>query len=231
MELMPLRFMIDIETLSTRPNAHILSIGMVTITPLLTEPDEKLNQSFYSVVSPIQDRHIDPITVQWWMQDPQREFFPEQKTANSPLTEVLYSLNSVVRRIVAYYGKTFKGDDVEFWAKGTDFDYKILAEAHESLGIEIPWKYNSIRDCRTLFKRFPEVNKDLVNPYAHSAFWDAKFQALQLINVLRHIETLEDATRRYLHGDKESNISTGSSDASGGNQQTSRTGETPGSIN
>jgi hypothetical protein len=182
----PVRFMFDIETLSTRPDALILSLGVVVI-------DSALETNYTVVAPPLwwyktinresqKHRHIDVGTVEFWLDI--ADTYPRAQSNSMMLTDVLYSLNSWLTIVAAYLKVPLT--ECEFWAKGTDFDFVILKDAYSSLGIPIPWQYNSIRDLRTVLKRTPkmvytpkEENKEL-----HNALGDAKFQAMQLIQVL-----------------------------------------------
>ncbi len=63
------QIMIDIETLSTEPNAAILSIGAV----LFSVEQKKIIRTFtinIKMESSINYGHISPETVQWWMEQP-----------------------------------------------------------------------------------------------------------------------------------------------------------------
>jgi exodeoxyribonuclease VIII len=72
--------MIDIETLSTGPDAMIMTIAAQAFDPISTGWPER---HFYARVSPESQprRHIDDSTVEWWAKqgpEAQREVFEEQ---------------------------------------------------------------------------------------------------------------------------------------------------------
>jgi hypothetical protein len=173
-----MNIMIDIETLSTVPFSHILSIGACVT-------GYEADCTFYNVPSPIQNRHIDPKTVTFWMSQG-AELFPPQTVDNPPLRECLLNLNAWIRIMCIKFGVGYQGDDCVIWCKGTDFDVAILKDAYESLGVEIPWKYNAVRDLRTLIKVFPGIVKP-VNPNPHNALEDAKSQSQHLQVILKFI--------------------------------------------
>lgn len=182
------RVMVDIETLSTRVDAHILSVGAVGITPDLNLHPEEL---FYVICEGTQDRHIDLKTVEWWMKQP-KEAFPFSSKAGAQLKDSLVWFDSWIRSLSKKYEVEFCGNNVEIWCKGTDFDVAILAHAYNQFNFPVPWKYNAVRDLRTLAKEFPEILKTKEIP-SHNALDDAKQQAYWLIEILRRIKNLKES--------------------------------------
>jgi len=174
--------MVDIETLGTKPNTVILSIGAVYISPELL-----VSHEFYRIIERKQsqaDRHIDIDTLEWWMQKENIDKYPKTDTQSPFLSEALYQFNVWFEKVSSTNNIT--ANSIEFWAKGTDFDFTILRNAYEGRGLKIPWVYNTMRDLRTVLKRTPKTaytpKED--NPELHNALGDAKFQARQLIEVL-----------------------------------------------
>ncbi len=155
--------MIDIETLSTQPNATILSIGACPVFP-----EEHLDLAdFYHEIHPNQRRHIETKTISWWMDQPTKP----PMNGISLLSESLWALRSwIVHR---FY------EDPIIWANGTDFDITVLSDAYRDLGVGVvPWKYNNVRDFRTVSKLFPIEMSD--SDSKHNALADAKWQAAKL---------------------------------------------------
>lgn len=155
--------MVDIETLDTKPSAIILSIGAclipVTTCQFYAECDE--NQP---------DRTYSQSTIEWWAQQS-----PGLKpNGTQPLIDVL----SMFGRWIAQ----LPGEPI-VWAKGIDFDCAILADAYRQYGLPLPWKYNAVRDFRTLKKVCP-IGADLVPTLSHNALADAKHQAEWLEHIL-----------------------------------------------
>lgn len=182
------RVMVDIETLSLRSDAVILSFGAVWITPdlqiLFGAP---FSDKFYAVIERAKSqegRHIDVNTVEWWMG---QNNYPATHAHSWSLPEALTEFSDWFELKCAEFKVAAAA--VEVWAKGTDFDIAILRDAYASLGIAIPWGYNSVRDLRTLLKttNIPYTPKEL-NPEMHNALGDAKFQAQQLVEVLSGVK-------------------------------------------
>lgn len=129
-----MNIMVDIETLSTEPNACILSIGAVRF-----DEEGLIYCEFYKNIIPQNNRHIDVDTVEWWFNYP--EAYSELKKDRWYLKEALYSLGRFI----------CKGDMV--WAKSPSFDLAILKNAYKEYGIVIPWDFRNERDVRTAEKR------------------------------------------------------------------------------
>ena len=66
------------------------------------------------------------------------------------------------------------------WAKGVDFDIRLLRQAYEKCAVDVPWSFREPSDCRTLLKLFPVPS----SPPNHYALDDAVGQALALSKVL-----------------------------------------------
>ena len=136
--------MIDIETLSTKPNATILNIAAQAFDPFSTTFYE---QQFYTRVdTEDQDgRDIDDGTMEWWAKqgaDAQEEAFGEDnrmllKESLEQLTKICWNADRI-------------------WANGIAFDMTILEDAYKSFGMPIPWQYYKVCDARTVYKMNPD---------------------------------------------------------------------------
>ena len=155
--------MVDLETYDTKPTAVILSIGAVVITaPQLT---------FYRELDPTTQvfRTVSESTKEWWSKQPM------------PIPIGTHSLYAALMEF-SYWLADFK-TEVILWCKGTDFDAAILADAYRVLFTPLPWKYNNVRDCRTVFKIAEWEPKKA----AHNALQDAKDQADDLLGALNRL--------------------------------------------
>lgn len=159
--------MIDIETFDTAATAVILSIGAVRMDmeSLSVIPD----QVFYVEVDAQKQvqlgRTRSKDTIDWWLQQGGCPCKGE--------VELLFALQNLADWIEP---------DTEIWCKGTDFDTQILGNAYKQLYLQVPWKYNAVRDCRTIFKTF-KIDWPTAN--THNALEDAKNQATQLMDILK----------------------------------------------
>jgi len=84
-------------------------------------------------------------------------------------------------------GWIYQADEVEIYCKGSDFDIPILSSLVASIDLKLPWKYDMVRDLRTIAKRAGVSSHDITPPkdfVKHSAYSDCKFQILLYAAVL-----------------------------------------------
>jgi DNA polymerase III epsilon subunit-like protein len=165
---------LDLETLSTRSNAAIVSIGAVAIENL------EIVDEFYVNVDAKTCKeaglHIDPLTVEWWAQ--------QDMEARQALTVDPLPLDEAIDKFVTF----FKEGNI--WGMGANFDVVIMENAMTLSGWnsnrdareKYPWKFWDIYCLRTLMnvldKRLPKANN-------HNALDDAKAEADMLIEILK----------------------------------------------
>lgn len=184
--------MIDIETLSTKSDAAVLSIGLAAFD------DQRVVDTHGIAIKAEQVfGTIDVDTVRWWMR--------QTNAASS------YSMNGEIHQSAAWVQfDSFLQKHLhitgEVWAKGPQFDCVILGEWLKGLkarnlvasGARMPWKYSQERDVRTLQNealRAGCVIPDNWTGTAHNPVDDAANQARQVI-ALRN--ALKAATTRGL---------------------------------
>jgi hypothetical protein len=160
--------MLDLETLSTRPNAVILSLGAVKFDPYSTriDVDEGINVRIDVDEQTELGRHVQQETIDWWATQPkevQEEAFGESQRIS--LAELIKRLN-----------KFLVGAD-NIWCQGPVFDIAILEDLYRQLGIPTPWQFWQIRDSRTLFGVHGDP-RDRNREGAHNALVDCCYQAI-----------------------------------------------------
>jgi len=163
--------MIDIETISTAPNAAILSIGAVKFTFENGLGDEFLvNIDPKSSVS--RGLHVDKDTVEWWKTQP-KEARDAWKIDPQPL-EV------AINRLIDFVGKDKKQ---LLWCQGLSFDFPIIKSSCKSCDIAWPTPYWQEMDSRTIFTLLGIRNDKIrkTQDGNHTALADAKSQTLSLI--------------------------------------------------
>lgn len=142
--------MIDVETLSTRPDAVVLSIGARKFTldeangfPVFGDP--------FLVIPSITEqialgRHVDMETVAWWQQQSSEAKAHWRDASDSCISESIGNINNFFWDV----------DPVNLvWAHGTDFDIPILKSLFGI--VKLPWKYNAVRDARTVYRLLPRL--------------------------------------------------------------------------
>lgn len=130
---------IDLETLSTRSNAVIVTIAAVKFN-FLGDDVEKFSLNVNPREGKALGLHISKETVDWW-----RLQRPEATKAwmNSQV-----GLGDALDQLDAFCGGK---KDTHYWSLGTNFDFPILESSYEVLDRKEPWKYWNIHDMRTAY--------------------------------------------------------------------------------
>jgi hypothetical protein len=173
--------MLDLETLSTQPNAAIIAIGAARLYS---------DDTFYKVIDCNSlkmydpDAHIDPNTVLWW--------FGQSETARKEIyigNESRPSLWSVLNDFLGWLSEcSANNHKILIWGNGAAMDNVILRSAYNRrLGINTPWPYRNDRCYRTIKGLYPDLKLSHENDNAHNALEDAKYQA-------RHLEYISDTS-------------------------------------
>lgn len=166
--------MLDLETMSTRPDAAILAIGAVKFD--LTG----LKDEFYEVVSLKSSMdlglRIEAHSILWWMQqdDEARNAFKR------PVVSLPLALSS-------FDGFFTIGRDPVIWGNGSDFDNVILANAYRVINKNPPWDYRNNRCYRSARNAYPNVLRQDKGT-KHNALDDARNQARHLLSIIRHTD-------------------------------------------
>lgn len=164
--------MIDLETMGTKPDAPILTIGAVFFDP----DANQLGEQFYVCVDLQSNfdngRQPSADTLKWWFgqgADAQQELFNSMEAM--PLLAALVDFSEFCAK---------GGGGVTPWSNGLNFDVALLENALDSAGLDIPWKFWNLMDVRTIKK----LAENKVNVYdfpfegtKHNALHDAIHQA------------------------------------------------------
>lgn len=173
-----MHIMIDLETVSTRPDAAIIQIGAVLFEP--ANGGKILNDKPFNRYTLLQDGMgaIDASTFAWWLQQ------PHAAKVGKKLDEEGVLLGDALADFVKWPEEAagLKWDDIGgIWAKPSNFDIAILHTAFAKHGVNQPWAHRITRCARTLFASAggePEI--DWTGLVAHDAFDDALGQAMQV---------------------------------------------------
>jgi 3' exoribonuclease, RNase T-like len=171
--------MIDLETLSTRFDAAIISIGVA-----IFDDNMIVDTAGWALDPKSVHGHIDPKTVMWWMgqEDAAREFSFTGKFLASTAGFELKTLLA-------------KHDVKEVWSKDPHFDHVILQSWWERVGTaehynlgEFPYHYRAPRSFRTLEAEalragFTNAEWEEWNFVAHNPVDDAVTQARAVIKM------------------------------------------------
>lgn len=172
--------MIDLETLSTSPNAVVTQIGVALFSPdrkgvhhtlqLQLDPDEQIRAG----------RQVSWSTVKWWLSqgDEAREAMHQPPTGTSAVAPTLLRLNEF---LLPYKPK-------RVWAYGAAFDFPILKTLYDGmenatcLPLPVPWTYRQEMCLRTAVQFSTVQRPDAPGrpSVAHRAIDDAVNQAMWL---------------------------------------------------
>lgn len=169
-------FMVDLETLATTPDAHILSIGACDIN----NPDVYF---YHTVEGRDQNRETNFSTIKWWLKQ------SKEAIASATSREYVLSLPSMLMELSAW----IKGHGfTHVWSHGSVFDVIILENAMRQYQYSIPWNFWDIRDTRTLFDMAYRITGKTFKPVRegiyHNALDDARFQAAWVRNIREVLE-------------------------------------------
>lgn len=172
--------MIDLETLSTTPDAAILSIGAVKFDPFGDELKKADMDSFYVRVDLDScdklNLAISDSTIEWWSKQSQEA----QDEAFNPAgrIDVVDAMNQLYK---------FCWGAKRVWSNGSGFDIIILETVFRKIEKAYPWSYWAVRDCRTIYDLGINANRPPV--LKHHALEDAWNQAVGVQNVCRELRT------------------------------------------
>jgi len=160
--------MIDLETMGTRPDAPIVSIGAVAFN------GAGIGNEFYRNVdlktSVAGGGVIDPDTLMWWLQQSD-EARAALMVADTALT---YALDDLAKWM------PIGVDGV--WGNGASFDNVIMSESYIRAGIARPWPFWKDKCYRTVKGMYPDVALERSGTH-HNALDDARTQAEHLIAI------------------------------------------------
>lgn len=158
--------MLDTETLSTRPEATILTFGACKFSPY---KEHDIVDGIYSRINVDEQialgSHIDDETIAWW-----------GKQADDVREEALGDDNRIsLEQFTQELNRFLVGVD-NIWAQGPVFDIVILENLYRRLGKPCPWQFWQIRDSRTLLSSLGDP-REKNKAGLHNALEDAVSQA------------------------------------------------------
>lgn len=169
--------MIDLETLSTRPNAVILSLGAVKFDPFSERIDAENGLDMRVDVDQQTQlgRDVQESTLEWWSRQP-AEVRDDALSDHGRI-----DLNSFVKNL----NRFLVGVD-NIWCQGPVFDIVILENLYAQLEQPVPWQYWQIRDSRTLFGVHGDP-RDRLRNLAHNALMDCVYQAIGVQQIFQRL--------------------------------------------
>ena len=159
--------MLDIETMSDRSNAALVSMAAVEFNLATGET----GREFYKVID-LQScldagLTVNAGTIYWWLQksDEARKRICEN---GEHIQKVLVDFNRWMQDCV---------DKARIWGNAARFDIGILEDAYKACYFDIPWYFRSEMDVRTLVSFAPEIKANmLLDGIHHNPIDDCKHQ-------------------------------------------------------
>lgn len=133
--------MVDLETLSTRMDAHILTIGAIAFDPVTFAIKDTFYERIDHKSCETIGLHKCDNTLRFWKSQP-KNVYDEAFNAGErkPISDVM-------KAFVQFWNKN---SGHEFWCNGANFDEPILSTIFDKLSMEKPWKFWNVRCLRTL---------------------------------------------------------------------------------
>jgi exodeoxyribonuclease VIII len=166
--------MLDLETLSSAPDAAIVAIGACTFA--IDDPNfirSTLSVAIDARSSQHMGGRIDGDTVSWWLGQPER--------ARSALLTDRKKISDALLDFVGWVKRQSAAPRI--WGNGATFDNVILRQTFERANIDAPWSHRDDRCYRTLKNLRPDIE---FVPYGthHNALDDAFAQASHAERIL-----------------------------------------------
>lgn len=166
---MPRHIMIDMETLDTAPSTVILTIGAVAFDPKGVGMIETLDlRPTMEEQTEQYNRTISDATMDWW-----------SKQSPDAIEEAMGDRDRISYREAMEKLYKFCWNCDKVWANGSIFDIAVAESAFRDLGMQFPWQFWNIRDCRTIYDLAGVSLKDpkYGTKTTHKAVEDAVHQA------------------------------------------------------
>ena len=173
--------MIDIETLGTKPNAVILSVGAIKFDPFNSnEPHDGKHWRLDVDAQTEIDREVNEDTLAWWAkQDPEIQEDAFGESGRTDVYQFMKELNGWLTGCEAV------------WCQGPQFDMVILENLFTQFNHHKGWAFWQIMDCRTIFNMMPMDPRKAIQQNLHSADADAYYQAVCVQQTYKHFTVLE----------------------------------------
>lgn len=179
--------MIDLETMSTAPDAAIVAIGAVQM-----DVETGVGSTFYRVID-LQSAldyggRLDASTIMRWMRQ------SDAARAAIQGTPPLAHLAAMLRDLRQWMADIGPLDERRVWGNGAGFDLPILSSASRRLGQDTPlWHHWNERCYRTLKNLHRQIPAGERIGTLHNALDDALHQAHHWVVIMRAMYVCEVA--------------------------------------
>lgn len=154
---------VDLETLSSKPNAAIIAIAA---RPFEFGSSEEIQDSLQVTVNAtscaMYGLNFEMETVKWWSKNEQNAVF--KRGLDVSVDVAITKFRDFVKR----EKEKFKADELRIWCQGTDFDIPILKNIFGLVLCDsVPWSHTNVRDSRTyIFEGMRLLYPNIDDPYS-----------------------------------------------------------------
>lgn len=181
--------MIDLETLSTSPNAAVLTIGAIKFDPFNNELENPSCEKFYVKVDidSCDELELDVSndTLDWWSK--QSKEAQEEAFSTEGRIHIREAFNKFYK---------FCWGAKRVWSHGAAFDTVICENIFRKLNKAVPWSFWEVRDTRTLFDLGIDPQRPPV--LKHHALEDAWNQTVGVQNVFQRLSSSRQYNGNFL---------------------------------
>lgn len=180
-----MHLMIDLETLSLKPNCVVTQIGYVLFDEVGQHGSFHLRPNAAEQID--RGRSVSFDTFSWWLMQSEDA---RKSMAKDGQDLMLDCLNNFINDIEMCAGWS---NVKQVWSNGLLFDVNIMEDLFFMYGIKTPWHYRAPRDVKTLCYLIPgfEMTKPTV---AHDANSDAFAQAISVQRAMARIKIVDEET-------------------------------------
>ena len=187
--------MIDLETLSTRASAVVVSLGAIVFNMRDEITNTQVISTYYEEFA-IQEQidkgcKVDESTIRWWME--------KDIVVRKIMTDNGYRRCDVKNGLARFsvWVERFNSEVKRIWSHGEAFDLAILPELYAQYNVPCRLDHRKFRDTKTLFDwGKKEEYEKLLRPKGeteHHALRDAINQASAAQFVWRNLRRIVDA--------------------------------------
>jgi len=173
--------MLDMETMSSQPNAAIASIGAVAFNPDVITPYSEMDPSWrislHLDLRQQEGRHFDGDTIYWWLKQSNEARGALQPPRGIAPTHPLVALQEFTR----WYGVVNGG---RCWSFGATFDNVLLVDLYRWCHLACPVHYRDQACARTVIQLADVGRPQIPGLVAHGALDDAIIQTIWLQQAL-----------------------------------------------
>lgn len=168
MEIKPqVHFMLDLETLDTKPSAHILELALICFCPFTGRVNEALSRHVRFGLIKQTGATVSTSTLSWWSNENQ-PYFMELISNNNADNAFL---KDELLEIVELFNNVREHSELRIWNTGT-FDVDIINDAAKRVFYEIKnvinfWEVRDVRSLRQVTEDFGLYNGEW--PTSHNA--------------------------------------------------------------